>query len=142
MVKLLIIICWSSWRNSWVPFLAISVHSSPLEDKFIFLRVKHPRDTPIKCSGSILANSVIVSKGFELLISDKLRPEVLISPSGAYEFLKNRTNTFCKGSFISILILYWFHVDITVVKHTGWYEKHMKLIVIKSFFNCHLMKSK
>ena len=54
-----------------------------------------------KCS-SVLGQSVIVSKSADLLISDKLSPDVLINPSGAYEAFKKGCTTVCKGQEIGV----------------------------------------
>ena len=71
--------------------------SGPLEEKYLFYRVRHlVRDYLKKCS-SVLSISVIRSKSCELLISDKLSPKVLISSSGAYEAFKKGCTTVCKG---------------------------------------------
>ena len=70
----------------------------PLEGKFIFARVRHYLQDYLKKCSSVLGQSLIVSTFAELLISDKLSPEVLIrSPNRVFEAFRRIATTFCKG---------------------------------------------
>ena len=76
--------------------------SGPLEGKFIFIRAKHLAADYLKKCSSVLGLSAIVSKSCDLLISDKLNPEDLINPNGAYEAFKKGCTTICKGQKIGV----------------------------------------
>ena len=76
--------------------------SGSLEGKYIFVRtITLLRDYLKRCS-SVLGQSYKGGKSYELLISDKLSPDVLINPSGAYEAFKKGCTTVCKGNLFVV----------------------------------------
>ena len=74
--------------------------SGPLEGKYLFFRFRRLLLDYLKKCSSVLGYSYIVFKEAELLISDKLSPEVLISPSGGYEAFKKDCTTVCSGQLV------------------------------------------
>ena len=75
--------------------------SGPLQGKYVLFHIKlNVRDYVKKCS-SVLGLSAIVTKMAELLISDNLSPDVLIS-NNPYEAFKKGCTTICKGIFIGV----------------------------------------
>ena len=76
--------------------------SGPLEGKYVFFRTRHQLRDYLKTCSSVLGYSYVTSKTAELLISDKLSPEVLINPKGAYEAFKKGCTTICKGQGILV----------------------------------------
>ena len=78
------------------------VINGPLEGKYVLLRFKDLVQDYLKKCSSVLGISAIISRNIELLISDKLSPEVLISPNGAYEAFKKGFTTVCKGLEVGV----------------------------------------
>ena len=100
-----------SW-SSLIIYLADTIFESlllatsgPLEGKYMYYKVRHIVGEYFKKCSSVLGLSVIAGP-CELLISDKLNPEVLINPSGAYEAFKKGCTTVCKGQEVGV----WFYL--------------------------------
>ena len=80
-------------------FLVLAT-SGPLEGKYLYFKFRLlVEDYAKKCS-SVLGISYIKTK-YELLISDNLSPDVLISDN-PFEALRKGSTTLCKGSSVGV----------------------------------------
>ncbi len=81
------------------------VLTGPLQGKYIYKRDVHTARNFLKACSSVLGQSYITTKSFQLLISDNLDPSVLLSNTGAFEAFKKGCTTVCTGSLIGVQTL-------------------------------------
>ena len=74
------------------------VTSGSLQGQFVYKKGRHLLRNYLKKCSSVLGYSYIYSDETQLLISDKLDPNVFLSATGGYEPFKMISHTVCKGS--------------------------------------------
>ena len=81
------------------------ITSGPLEGSYVFVRAVYRSLYYVRvCSGSPLSAEYLRPDTSELIISDNLEIEMLLSPRGAYESFKALSNTFCVENHNLIIV--------------------------------------